>query len=188
MKALHELEGRLMFEIIALAIALSMDAFAVSIGIGMKLEENTLQGFKSSLLFGMFQGGMTLIGFYAGSSILTLIESYFHIISFILLIFIGSKMIYEGLGEDSEGIQKLSNRVLLTLAIATSIDALAAGFTLTTSSLSIFISFLIIGVITLVLSLVGNYIGKLGATWFEGKAEILGGVCLIALGLKTLLN
>jgi putative Mn2+ efflux pump MntP len=177
-----------MFEILSLALALSMDAFAVSIGIGTKVSHKLLgQAIKAALLFGFFQGGMTFAGYFAGVGLLGWIESYFNIISFILLLFIGAKMIYEGMSEGiEEEITKVSNRVLLILAIATSIDALAVGFTLTVSSISILTSSLIIAIVTLILSLIGVYIGKIGATWLEGKAEIFGGICLILIGIKSL--
>jgi putative Mn2+ efflux pump MntP len=177
-----------MVEVIVLAFALSMDAFAVSIGLGSKhcaLWKSVI--IKTSLIFGLFQGLMPLVGYFGGVGLKSYIEPYDHWIAFGLLVFIGVKMIYEAF---SEGVEEefgvVSNRVLLTLAIATSIDAMAAGFTLGFIDMPILVSCLIIGVITVIMSGVGIYVGCRGGAWMESRAEILGGVVLIGIGIKIL--
>lgn len=177
-----------MVEVIVLAFALSMDAFAVSIGLGSKhcaLWKSVI--IKTSLIFGLFQGLMPLVGYFGGVGLKSYIEPYDHWIAFGLLVFIGVKMIYEAF---SEGVEEefsiVSNRVLLTLAIATSIDAMAAGFTLGLIDVPIFVSCLIIGAITTIMSAIGIYVGCRGGAWMESRAEILGGVVLIGIGIKIL--
>jgi putative Mn2+ efflux pump MntP len=177
-----------MGEVIVLAFALSMDAFAVSIGLGSKhcsLWKSVI--IKTSLLFGVFQGLMPLIGYFGGVGLKSYLESYDHWIAFGLLVFIGIKMIYEAFSEDvEEEFSIVSNRVLFTLAIATSIDAMAAGFTLGLVDVPILISCLIIGAITTIMSAIGIYVGCRGGAWMESRAEILGGVVLIGIGIKIL--
>jgi len=176
-----------MGEVIVLAFALSMDAFAVSIGLGSKhcaLWKSVI--IKTSLLFGLFQGLMPLIGYFGGVGLKSYIQAYDHWIAFGLLVLIGAKMIYEAFDEDGEEFSIVSNRVLLTLAIATSIDAMAAGFTLGLIDVPILVSCLIIGVITTIMSAIGIYVGCRGGAWMESKAEILGGVVLIGIGIKIL--
>jgi len=174
-------------EVIVLAFALSMDAFAVSIGLGSKqcaLWKSVI--IKTSLLFGLFQALMPLVGYFGGVGLKSYIQAYDHWIAFGLLVFIGAKMIYEAFDEDEEEFSIVSNRVLLTLAIATSIDAMAAGITLGLIDTLILISCLIIGVITTIMSAIGIYVGCRGGAWMESKAEILGGVVLIGIGIKIL--
>ena len=178
-----------MVEVIILAIALSMDAFAVSVGLGSKEKTKTASlALTSGLYFGSFQALMPLIGYLGGRGLLGWIESYAPWIAFALLSLIGGKMIYESFAEGIEqDISKVTHRVMLTLAIATSIDAMAAGFTLTLLEVNAFIACFIIGVTTFVFSLIGVYIGNRTGTWLENKAEFLGGVVLILIGLKVLL-
>ena len=176
-----------MVEVIVLAFALSMDAFAVSIGLGSKqcaLWKSVI--IKTSLFFGFFQALMPLVGYFGGVGLKSYIQAYDHWIAFGLLVLIGVKMIYEAFDEDKEEFSIVSNRVLLTLAIATSIDAMAAGITLGLIDAPILISCLIIGVITTIMSAIGIYVGCRGGAWMESKAEILGGVVLIGIGIKIL--
>jgi len=179
-----------LIEVIILAIALSMDAFAVSISLGSKsIYAKKVFALKVALLFGFFQGVMPLIGYLAGIGLESFIKEIGHWIAFILLGIIGGKMIYESFGDTIENeISTTSNKILLTLAIATSIDALAAGFTLNLFDLHFFVSILLIGVITFVFSLFGIYIGVKGGTFLESRAEFLGGVILILIGFKILLT
>ncbi|HUW75381.1 MAG TPA: manganese efflux pump, partial [Gallionella sp.] len=116
-----------MFEVIVLAVALSMDAFAVSIGLGSK--ENTRGlGMKAGMFFGAFQALMPFIGYLGGKGILGWVDAYAHWIAFGLLVLVGAKMIYEGMHEGiEEDIAAITNKMMLLLAIATSIDAMAAG-------------------------------------------------------------
>jgi len=198
-----------MTEVIILAIALSMDAFAVSIGLGVKesvkgnVKESTKKiinkntaltslAFKAGLYFGVFQGVMPLIGYLGGKGALSLIEDYANWIAFFLLIFIGAKMIYESFCEGVEkDIAMISHRVMLTLAIATSIDAMAAGFSLTLLDVNVFVACLMIGATTFAFSGAGVFVGyraqKHSGIWLESRAELLGGAVLILLAFKFLL-
>ena len=178
-----------MLEVIILAIALSMDAFAVSIGLGVKNRHHILAlAIKAGLFFGIFQALMPLIGYLGGVGLKSYIGGFDSLIAFVLLLLIGSKMIYEALNENVEDeITMVSNKILLTLAIATSIDAMAAGFTLHLFNLNPFISIVLIGVITFIFSILGVYIGTKGGEKYESKAEIFGGVILILIGIKILL-
>ena len=178
-----------MIEVIVLSLALSMDAFAVSIGLGIKNKNNLkLLAIKAGLFFGIFQAIMPLIGYLCGVGLKEYISGYDSLIAFVLLVLIGSKMIYEAFGENVEDeIAIISNKVLLTLAIATSIDAMAAGFTLHLFNLSPIISLIIIGLTTFIMSIIGVYIGNQGGEKYESKAEILGGAILILIGVKVLL-
>ena len=179
-----------MIELIILSIALSMDAFAVSLGLGTKITSfDRFFALKVGLIFGFFQGFMPLIGYLAGVGLATYIEAVDHWIAFVLLAAIGSKMLYESFGEAVEDeIAMVSNKVLLLLAIATSIDALAAGFTLTLLPVTITVSVITIGVITLLFSYLGVWWGTHGGAYLESKAERLGGLVLIAIGLKILIE
>jgi len=175
-----------MFEVIVLAVALSMDAFAVSIGLGSKGDVRGL-GLKAGLYFGIFQALMPFIGYLGGKGVLGWVDAYAHWIAFGLLALIGGKMIYEGLHEGiEEDIAAITNKVMLVLAIATSIDAMAAGFSLTLLEIDPYLACLIIGVTTFAFSWVGVAIGKRSGTWLENKAEIFGGVVLILIGIKML--
>ena len=179
-----------MIELIILSVALSMDAFAVSLGLGAKQATiNRPLALKVGLLFGFFQGFMPLVGYFAGIGLSSFIESVDHWIAFILLALIGGKMIYESFGEPvEEEISIITNKVLLLLAIATSIDAMAAGFTLTLMATAITTSVFIIGLTTFVFSYGGLLIGSKGGAFLESKAELLGGIILIAIGLKILIE
>jgi len=131
---------------------------------------------------------MPLVGFGAGQSINQYINAYDHWVAFVILAFVGGKMIVEAFELKKTTNNPAQIGILLALSIATSIDALAVGFTLSFLSLSIFISAAIIGVITFVLSVAGVYIGKRFGHIFENKIEIAGGVILILIGLKILLR
>jgi manganese efflux pump family protein len=175
-----------MIEVIILAIALSMDAFAVSIGLGAKKGTPGL-ALKAGLFFGIFQALMPFVGYLAGKGVLGWIEAYSDWIAFGLLVLIGAKMIYEGFQEGiEEDITAITNKVMLILAIATSIDAMAAGFSLTLLDANPYIACLIIGITTFAFSMAGVFIGKKSGTWLESKAEILGGIVLILMGIKIL--
>ncbi len=179
-----------MIEVFILAFALSMDAFAVSIGIGVKSKKfNKLLALKVAFLFGLFQGAMPLFGYFASIGLGGFIESIDHWIAFLLLSLIGGKMLYDSFGENIEGeISNITNKVLLLLAIATSIDAMAAGFTLKLLALNPFVSMIIIGVVTFIFSFVGVYVGTKNGAFLEDKAEKIGGIILIGIGLKILIE
>ncbi len=179
-----------MLEVFLLAFALSMDAFAVSIGLGVKNREfSKILALKVALLFGLFQGLMPLFGYLANLGLGSIIESIDHWVAFLLLSAIGSKMLYDSFGENSEEeIANITNKVLLLLAIATSIDAMAAGFTLNLLAINPFVSMIIIGVVTYTFSFIGVFVGSKGGGYIEEKAEKLGGIVLIGIGLKILIE
>lgn len=175
-----------MFEVIVLAVALSMDAFAVSIGLGSKGNTRGLE-LKAGLFFGAFQAFMPFIGYLGGKGLLGWMDTYAHWVAFGLLALVGAKMIYDGLHEGIEkDIAVITNKMMLMLAIATSIDAVAAGFSLTLLDINAYLACLIIGVTTFAFSWIGVLIGKHSGTWLESKAVILGGVVLILIGFKML--
>jgi manganese efflux pump family protein len=176
-----------MIEVIILAVALSMDAFAVSIGLGAKKNVPNL-AIRAGIFFGIFQALMPLIGYFGGKGILGWIEAYTHWVAFGLLALIGAKMIYEGTQEGiEEDIARITNKMLLILAIATSIDAMAAGFSLALLDVNPYVACLIIGAITFMFSLIGVFVGKNSGTWLGSKAEIFGGIVLILMGFKFLI-
>lgn len=178
-----------MFEVIVLALALSMDAFAVSIGLGAK---HTCRlpalALKAAVYFGLFQAAMPLIGYMGGKGVIGWVESYAPWIAFFLLVLIGGKMIFESMSEGiEEDIATITHKVMLLLAIATSIDAMAAGFSLTLLEVNPLIACGIIGFVTFIFSGVGVYVGSRSGTWLESKAELFGGIVLILIGIKILL-
>ena len=179
-----------MFEVLLLAFALSMDAFAVSIGLGVKSKKfNIYLAFKIAFFFGIFQGIMPLFGYLASIGLGSFIEAFDHWIAFILLSIIGIKMIIDSFSQNTEEIiKKLTNKILLILAVATSIDAMAAGFSLNLMSISPFLSMFLIGMVTFVFSFIAVYIGVRGGAFLESKAERLGGVVLILIGFKILIE
>jgi len=178
-----------MFELLLLSTGLAMDAVAVSIGLGASQPVTLFTRFKIALLFGAFQGLMPMIGYMAGLGMAEWVQEVDHWVAWGILLLLGAKMIYEAFQEGvEETLTRLTNRVLLTLALATSIDALAAGFTLTLMPFHPNTSCLVIGTVTFVLSLVGTEIGKRLGTLLESKAEIAGGVILIAIGFHILLD
>lgn len=182
-------------ELLLIAVGLSMDAFAVSVckGLGMKTGINLKQTFLIALFFGGFQALMPFIGWLVGSQFEKYITAYDHWIAFVLLCFIGGKMLYECIfkkGEDAaESESALDIKELFVLAIATSIDALAVGVTFALlPDVNIGTSVLLIGLTTFLLSGIGVFIGNRFGSRFEKKAEIAGGVILILIGLKILLE
>ena len=177
-----------MIDVAILALALSMDAFAVSIGLGAKhTEKNRSLAFMAGLYFGFFQGLMPLIGYLGGKEVFGWLEAYTAWIAFFLLLLIGSKMIYESFSRGIEkDIVKITHKVMFALAIATSIDALAAGFTLSILDVDPFVACAIIGLTTLVFSGMGIFVGAKSGTWLESKAELFGGIVLVLIGCKLL--
>ncbi|WP_231872306.1 MULTISPECIES: manganese efflux pump MntP family protein [unclassified Oleiphilus] len=176
--------------LLLLAIALSMDAFAVSIGLGSKKTVGTLKlATMCAIYFGLFQGLMPLIGFIGGKGVLVFAETYAPWVSFILLLIIGIKMIYEALITGEENVPShISHRAMFILGIATSIDAMAAGFSLTLLNVNGFLACAFIAITTALFSFAGVYLGEKTGTWLESRAEVLGGTILILIGLKVLLG
>ncbi|MCL7489503.1 MAG: manganese efflux pump MntP family protein [Desulfobulbaceae bacterium] len=179
-------------QIIFIAVGLAADAFAVSVSSGAIIEKLRLRhAMRIALFFGFFQGLMPWIGWKAGGLASNLVRSVDHWVAFIILCFIGGKMIYESRKLEDE-IKKTTNPlnvyVLFTLAIATSIDALAVGFTFSFLNISIVEPVIVIGIVTFVFSLAGTYIGEFFGHVFEDKIEFAGGLILIAIGTKILIE
>lgn len=179
-----------MLEVLLLAVALSMDAFAVSIGLGAKHQRRPMSlAIMAGIYFGVFQALMPVFGYLGGKGVLGWVEAAAPWIAFLLLVLIGGKMIYESFAEGvEEDIAIITHRVMLILAIATSIDAMAAGFAITLLEVAPWLACLMIGVITFLMSMAGVFIGVRSGTWLEDKAELLGGIVLIGIGLKILLT
>ena len=174
--------------LLILAISLSMDAFAVSIcgGLSLPIEQRTKGGVVFGIWFGGFQALMPLLGYYAGAHFEKVIVNYDHWIAFVLLSYIGISMLLEAKDNCVYKYSITDNRRMLTLAVATSIDALAVGVSFGFLHVDIIKASLCIGIITFLLSFVGCVFGsKLGAGG-KAKAEIAGGIVLIGLGCKIL--
>ena len=177
--------------IIIIAFGLAMDAFAVSIATGAAYKHLQIKhAFRMAAFFGAFQAFMPLIGALAGLSFRQYILHIDHWITFGILSAVGGKMIYESfkISEVEKNFHPSNIFVLLTLSIATSIDALAVGITLSLVAVNIIKAVIIIGIITFILSYFGVYIGKRFGHLFENKIEALGGLFLIALGIKILIE
>ena len=180
-----------LLDVIVIGLALSMDAFSVSICKGLSLRRVEWKHLLiAGVWFGGFQALMPLLGFYLGSYFSSFISEADHWIAFGLLLLIGGNMIRESFGQEEKVDDSFSALSMLPLAIATSIDALAVGISLamSESGLSIFLSVLIIGLITFVLSAVGVKIGNVFGARYRGKAELVGGIVLILIGCKILLE
>lgn len=176
-------------ELFVLAVGLSMDAFAVSVCKGLLLGRiNAGHMCRAGIWFGGFQALMPLLGYFLGSFFNELITKYDHWIAFALLLFIGGKMIKEALGDEDEVDASMDARSMLILAIATSIDALAVGVTFAFLQVSIVPAVAFIGVITFVCSAIGVKIGSIFGYRYKSKAELFGGVILMAIGFKILLE
>ena len=177
-------------EIILLAIGLSMDAFAVAICKGLAMEKVSIK--KVAIVgawFGGFQALMPLIGFLLGVSFKYYIVAIDHWISFVLLGLIGFNMIKESLSKDEdEENSSLAFKLMLVLAVATSIDALAVGVTFAFLQVNVILAVIIIGITTFILSSIGVKIGNVFGARYKSKAEFAGGLILILLGVKILLE
>lgn len=179
-------------EILILAVGLSMDAFAVSIckGLAVKRIDMGKAGIVG-LWFGGFQALMPMIGYFLGSRFSNAIQSVDHWVAFMLLSLIGANMIREALSKDEDvgrDSGSLSFKTMLMLAVATSIDALAAGITFAFLNVNIALAAGMIGCTTCIISMAGAKVGSVFGTKYKSKAELTGGVMLILLGLKILLE
>ena len=177
-------------EILLISIGLAMDAFAVSICKGLQLtkmdwDKATIVG----LYFGSFQALMPTIGYFLGTTFENLVTKIDHWIVFILLIFIGTNMIKESLSKSEKNINnKVNFKTMILLAFATSIDALAVGITFAFLNVNLILSITLIGITTFILSIIGVKIGNKFGSKYKQKAEIIGGIILILIGLKILLE
>jgi putative Mn2+ efflux pump MntP len=180
-----------LWTILFISVGLAMDAFAVSVVTGSVYKEFKLRhALRMALFFGAFQAIMPIIGFLAGLGLTGYIAPYDHWIAFALLAFVGGKMIYESFQiEAAERDRNPANlAVLLILSFATSIDALAVGITLSLLRAPVALAVTIIGAVTFVLSYTGVFIGKRFGHFFESKVEIIGGLILIAIGVKIVIE
>ena len=181
------------FELLFLAFGLSMDAFAVSICKGLSMKKATIKaGATCGLWFGGFQALMPLIGFFLGTMFAEAIQSFDHWVAFGLLAIIGINMLKEAFCKCEECENQdadLSVKTMFIMAIATSIDAMAVGISLAMAgNVNIFLAIALIGVVTFLMSALGVKIGNVFGSRFEKKAQLTGGVILILLGLKILLE
>lgn len=183
-----------LIEIVLLAVSLSMDAFAVALCKGLAIKKIN---FKSCIIvgawFGAFQALMPLTGYLLGSTFAEKITSIDHWIAFILLAIIGGNMIKESLEKDEDKVNdSLGFKTMFVMAIATSIDALAVGVSFAFTDFEpdwlVYIAFALIGIITFTLSAIGVKVGNIFGTKYKSKAEFAGGLILILLGLKILLE
>jgi manganese efflux pump family protein len=174
---------------VLIGIGLSMDCFAVSLAIGSM----TTSGLKRAaaiiaICFGMFQAGMTVLGWFAGISVITLISAYDHWVAFVLLLAVGGKMIWEGIRGEEEQVHADVIRVipLIALSLATSIDALAVGVSFGVLRDPLLMPALIIGIVCCSISFAGVILGERLENLLGNRMEILGGLILILIGVKIL--
>lgn len=181
-------------ELLLLAVGLSMDAFAVSVCKGLAMKRATLKAeLTCGVWFGGFQALMPTIGFFLGTLFADAIEAIDHWVAFVLLALIGVNMLKEAFSkeeeESGENDADMSVKTMLIMAVATSIDALAVGISLAMAgNVNIFMAAVLIGICTCVLSAIGVKIGNVFGSRYEKKAQMAGGVILILLGLKILLE
>ena len=177
-------------ELILLSIGLAMDAFAVSICKGISMKR---MNWRKALIIGMYFGGfqalMPVIGYFLGTAFESIITNIDHWVAFILLGIIGGNMIKEAFEDESENCNDdVGFKTMIMLAIATSIDALAVGITFAFLKVNLIAAISMIGVITFALSVVGTKIGNRFGDKYESKAELVGGIILVLLGIKILLE
>lgn len=179
-----------LISVVLVAIGLAMDAFAVSICKGLAMRTPALRSILIiGIWFGGFQALMPIIGYYLGESFYQYIADYDHWVAFGLLLLIGLNMIREALtGDEEEVDDSIGFKIMLLLAIATSIDALAVGISMAMEGADIWLDAAIIGVITLLISMAGVKLGSIVGDKYSNKAEFAGGVILILIGLKILLE
>ena len=176
-------------ELFLIAVGLAMDAFAVSVCKGLAMD--TLRGKDAliiALYFGVFQAAMPLLGYFLGFWFQSVIESIDHWIAFVLLAIIGINMIRESRKGEETADASVGFRIMLLLAIATSIDALAVGITFAFLQVDIVPAVALIGVVTFIISLLGVKIGNVFGSRYKARAEMAGGIILIAIGTKILLE
>ena len=177
-----------LIELILIAIGLSMDAFAVAICKGITLKKTTVkEAAIVALFFGGFQALMPIIGYYIGESFHGFIESFSYFIAAALLIILGLRMIKQS-REEKDTVKGLDFKNLIVLSIATSIDSLAVGISFSFVNVSLIPAVIVIGLITFIISYIGVKSGSFFGMRFQSWAEIFGGIVLILIGLKVLLE
>ncbi|MGE4580099.1 MAG: manganese efflux pump MntP family protein [Desulfuromonadales bacterium] len=177
--------------LIGIALALAMDAFAVALGAGLTLERLTGRHlFRLGFHFGLFQALMPILGWLAGLTVQQWITAYDHWLAFALLAFVGGKMIREAFHAEEERDNRDPTRgmTLVMLSLATSIDALAVGLTLAMIGVSIWIPAAVIGIVAGALTVAGMFLGRRIGTLWGPRVEILGGLILIGIGARILLE
>ena len=180
--------------VLLIAFGLAMDVFAVSVGIGSCGFSSTFrQVFRLSFHFGLFQAGMTLGGWLAGNTIVTWIAAFDHWIAFGLLGWVGGKMLYDGFknqegDEDCPKDDPSRGTMLIALSVATSLDALAVGLSLAFLSVNILSARFLIGIVSSLLAILGGRLGKVLCNRFVHKMELVGGVRLIVIGIRILIE
>ncbi len=185
-----------LIEILLIAVALSLDAVAVSMANGISMKKFSISnGVLMAFAFGFSQAVMPILGWTGGIAMKQIITSFDHWIAFFLLLIVGGKMTWEAFGKKSEidelekeASKKMKPSRLFWLSLATSVDALAVGVSFAFTKINIISASLIIGVLTFALSFIGNYLGNKIGEFFGKKIEILGGVILIFIGTKILVE
>jgi putative Mn2+ efflux pump MntP len=177
-------------ELLLISVGLAMDAFAVSVGKGMTVKRvRPYHALNAGAWFGAFQALMPIIGFFVGRSFASYVVNIDHWIAFGLLVIIGVNMIREAIsGEEDEVDGSFGVRTMLIMAIATSIDALAVGISMAFLHVNIWISVAVIGIVTFAISAAGVYLGASFGSRLGSKVGIIGGVILIAIGIKIVVE
>lgn len=179
------------FTILAIALGLSFDTFAVSLSVGVVRTRIIFkQATRVAIVFALFQGGLTVAGYFLGSIISSALKAMDHWVALALLAFLGLKMIYEGFKKPGDDDTKdfSSTLVLLTLALGTSIDAFAVGISFALLDVKIWEAGILIGAVTFLASMTAIRIGKSAGERLGNKVEIIGGLILIGIGLKIFLE
>jgi putative Mn2+ efflux pump MntP len=179
------------WEILLIAVGLAMDCFTVALGIGTNNRKKSVRMvLRLAWHFGLFQGGMTFLGWYAGSQVADLISRFDHWVAFILLLYVGGKMILESRKDEADCPPGDPTRggSLVMLSIATSIDALAVGLSLALIDGSILVNSIIIGVASFLLAVAGYLLGDRLGCRFGKRMELIGGLILVGIGIKVLVS
>ena len=178
------------YEILLIGIGLAMDAFAVSICKGLSMKKmNWKNAVIIALYFGVFQALMPLIGYFLGMTFESIVTTFDHWVAFALLTLIGGGMIKESFDSvDEKKNDRVDFKTMVVLAIATSIDALAVGITFAFFDVNIVLAVSIIGIITFIISVLGVKIGNRFGDKYQNKAQLMGGIILVLLGFKILLE
>ncbi len=179
------------FPLLGIAFGLAMDAFSVAMASGVALEKvSPRHAFRLSFHFGLFQFGMPILGWFAGYLVASRMESFDHWIAFALLAGVGGKMVWEALRSDGETVRGDPTRgmSLIMLSVATSLDALAVGLSLVMIGIPVLYPSIVIGVVAASMTLLGLMIGNRAGHLLGRQMEVFGGMVLIAIGLKILLD
>jgi putative Mn2+ efflux pump MntP len=174
-----------------IALSLTFDTFAISVSSGI-IQKNIsfLQALRISIILGIIQASLALTGWFIGTEISHLIQKFDKILAFIFLFIIGARMIYEAFRteENKEKFNPLDLKVIIAMGIATSIDALIVGVSLAFAKYDMKLAFVLINFFTFIVAMLGMLIGKKGAKYLGNKAEIIGGIVIILVGLKIALG